>query len=44
MTAGASVVPQVPAWAVARGPVENAAHAAFLAGAALNSLDNLVRC
>jgi hypothetical protein len=33
----------VPVWAVPRGPVENAAHAAFLAGAALNSLDNLVR-
>ena len=37
------VAPPVPVWAVPRGPVENAAHAAFLAGAALNSLDNLVR-
>ncbi len=33
----------VPAWAVPRGPVDDAAEAAFLAGAALASLDSLVR-
>ena len=33
----------VPGWAIARGPVATTAEAAFLAGAALNCLDNLVR-
>lgn len=36
-------MPVVPAWAVPRGPVASDADAAFLAGAALNALDNLVR-
>ncbi|MFG1466719.1 DUF1403 family protein [Xanthobacter sp. DSM 24535] len=35
-------VPIVPGWAVPRGPVADPAEAAFLAGAALNALDNLV--
>ncbi|UOK73909.1 DUF1403 family protein [Ancylobacter polymorphus] len=35
--------PAVPGWAVPRAPVEDAAEAAYMAGAALNSLDNLVR-
>ena len=35
--------PLVPDWAIPRGPVVSDAEAAFLAGAALNSLDNLVR-
>jgi hypothetical protein len=35
--------PIVPGWAVPRGPVTSDAEAAFLAGSALNSLDNLVR-
>lgn len=35
--------PTVPGWAVPRGPVASPVEAAFLAGAALNSLDNLVR-
>lgn len=35
--------PAVPGWAVPRGPVASDVEAAFLAGAALNSLDNLVR-
>jgi len=35
--------PTIPGWATPRGPVESAAEAAFLAGAALNTLDNLVR-
>jgi hypothetical protein len=33
----------VPAWAVPRGPVESDVEAAYVAGSALNSLDNLVR-
>jgi hypothetical protein len=33
----------VPAWAVPRGPVESDVEAAWMAGSALNSLDNLVR-
>jgi hypothetical protein len=37
------VVPKVPAWARPRGLVLHDADAAYLAGAALNSLDNLVR-
>ncbi len=36
-------LPLVPVWAVPRGPVLGDTHAAFLAGAALNSLDSLVR-
>lgn len=36
-------VPKVPAWARPRGLVLHDADAAYLAGAALNSLDNLVR-
>lgn len=36
-------VPAVPGWALLRGPVTDPAEAAFLAGAALTSLDNLVR-
>ncbi|WP_245263438.1 DUF1403 family protein [Azorhizobium doebereinerae] len=33
----------VPGWAVPRAPVADLAEAAYMAGAALNSLDNLVR-
>lgn len=33
----------VPGWAVPRGPVTSEVEAAFLAGSALNSLDNLAR-
>lgn len=33
----------VPGWAIPRGPVTSEVEAAYLAGAALNSLDNLVR-
>jgi hypothetical protein len=36
-------VPAIPGWALPRGPVTDPAEAAFLAGAALTSLDNLVR-
>lgn len=36
-------LPMIPGWALPRGPVTDLAEAAFLAGAALNSLDNLVR-
>lgn len=36
-------VPTVPGWALPRGPETDPAEAAFFAGAALNSLDNLVR-
>lgn len=39
----ATGVPRVPAWALPRGPVETDAEAAYLAGGALNALDNLVR-
>lgn len=35
--------PAVPGWAVPRGPVTSDVEAGFMAGAALNSLDNLVR-
>ena len=35
--------PAVAGWAIPRAPVEDPAEAAYLAGAALNSLDNLVR-
>lgn len=37
------VVPKVPAWARPRGDVLRDVDAAYLAGSALNSLDNLVR-
>lgn len=37
------LVPKVPVWARARGVILHDADAAYLAGAALNSLDNLVR-
>jgi hypothetical protein len=36
-------VPKVPAWARLRGEVQRDVEAGYLAGAALNSLDNLVR-
>ncbi|MFG1365996.1 DUF1403 family protein [Xanthobacter versatilis] len=36
-------LPVVPGWSLPRGPVIDLAEAAFFAGAALNSLDNLVR-
>lgn len=36
-------VPKVPVWARPRGEVQRDVDAAYLAGAALNSLDNLVR-
>jgi hypothetical protein len=36
-------VPRVPAWARLRGDVQRDVDAAYLAGAALNTLDNLVR-
>jgi len=35
-------LPSVPSWARPRGPVTNDVEAAFIAGAALDSLDNLV--
>lgn len=37
-------VPKVPAWARSRGELQRDVDAGYLAGAALNSLDNLVRC
>ena len=37
-------VPKVPAWARPRGEVLRDVDAGYVAGAALNSLDNLVRC
>ena len=36
--------PRVPAWAMPRAAVESDLEAAYVAGSALNSLDNLVRC
>lgn len=33
----------MPAWAIPRGPVTSDAEAAFMAGSALNSLDNLIQ-
>lgn len=36
-------LPSVPGWAVPRGPIDSDAEAGFLAGAALNTLNNLVR-
>lgn len=35
--------PTVPGWAIPRGPIASAVEAAFMAGSALNSLDNFVR-
>lgn len=37
------LVPKVPAWARPRGEMQRDVDAAYIAGAALNSLDNLVR-
>lgn len=42
-TTSAAAVPRVPAWAVPRAPVENDVEAAYMAGSALNTLDNIVR-
>ena len=36
-------VPRVPAWAVPRAPIDSDVEAAYMAGSALNSLDNLVQ-
>ncbi|HQS45877.1 MAG: hypothetical protein B7Y12_02460 [Rhizobiales bacterium 24-66-13] len=36
-------IPSVPGWALPRGPVTDPCEAAYMAGAALNSLDHLVR-
>jgi len=36
-------LPTVPGWALPRGPVEDLPEAVYMAGAALNCLDNLVR-
>lgn len=36
-------VPRVPAWATPRARIEGSVEAAFMAGSALNALDNLVR-
>ena len=41
--ANMSAVPRVPAWARSRGSVKRDVDGAYIAGAALNSLDNLVR-
>lgn len=35
-------VPRVPAWALSRGPIDSDVEAAYMAGSALNSLDNLL--
>lgn len=43
LPADSPLVPKAPAWARPRGLVLHDADAAYLAGAALNSLDNLVR-
>jgi hypothetical protein len=43
LMADPSPVPKIPVWARPRGLVLHDADAAYLAGAALNSLDNLVR-
>jgi hypothetical protein len=43
LDANPSPTPKVPAWARPRGEVQRDVDAGFLAGAALNSLDNLVR-
>ena len=36
-------VPRVPAWATPRARIEDPVEAAFMAGSALNALDNLVQ-
>ncbi len=41
--AGSLQVPRVPAWARSRGDVQRDVDAGYIAGAALNSLDSLVR-
>ena len=38
-----AAIPSVPGWALPRGPVPDLLDAAYMAGAALNSLDHLVR-
>ncbi|MFA7388653.1 MAG: DUF1403 family protein, partial [Thiohalobacteraceae bacterium] len=38
-----SAVPAVPIWAMPRAPVDSDVEAAWMAGSALNSLDNLMR-
>lgn len=38
-----AMLPAVPGWALPRGRVEELTEAAYMAGAALNTLDNLVR-
>ncbi len=43
LPAQASAIPKVPAWARPRGEIQRDVDAAYVAGAALNSLDNLVR-
>ena len=43
LSAQACAVPKVPAWARPRGEIQRDVDAAYVAGAALNSLDNLVR-
>ncbi len=43
LSAQTCAVPKVPAWARPRGEVQRDVDAAYVAGAALNSLDNLVR-
>lgn len=43
MSVSVYVPPTVPGWAIPRGPVSDPAEAAYMAGAALSSLDNLVR-
>lgn len=40
--AGSASVPMVPAWAVPRATIDSDVEAAFMAGSALNALDNLV--
>jgi len=37
------LVPRVPAWAMPRGRIDDPVEAAFMAGSAVNALDNLVR-
>lgn len=43
LPARVSTVPKLPAWARPRGEIQRDIDAAYVAGAALNSLDNLVR-
>jgi hypothetical protein len=44
LAADPPLVPKVPVWARPRGDVQRDVDASYMAGAALNSLDNLVRC